>query len=96
MVDIAFGPEPGKRPDMSDTREAYLEMARRKRMYGGILLVLFVAFMASGWMLAEERNAGGFWNGLPQIFDFPAEVSVRGLGQTCGHPRPDLDACSRR
>jgi phosphonate transport system permease protein len=43
-------------------------------MYGGILLVLFVAFMASGWMLAEERNAGGFWAGLPQTIDFPAEV----------------------
>ena len=74
MVDIAFGPEPGPRPNMSDPRDAYLEMVRRKRMYGGILLVLFVAFMASGWMLADERNAGGFWNGLPQVFDFPAEV----------------------
>lgn len=59
---------------MSDTREAYLEMVRRKRMYGGILLVLFIAFMASGWMLADDRNAGGFWDGLPQVSDFPAEV----------------------
>ncbi len=74
MVDIAFGPEQGQRPDMSNTRDAYLDMVRRKRMYGGIILVLFIAFMASGWMLAEERNAGGFWNGLPQVFDFPAEV----------------------
>lgn len=74
MVDIAFGPTPGQRPNMADNREAYLEMVRRKRMYGGILLVLFIAFMASGWMLADERNAGGFWNGLPQTIDFPAEV----------------------
>jgi phosphonate transport system permease protein len=49
-------------------------MVRRKRMYGGILLVLFVAIMASGWNLAEERNAGGFLSGLPQLFDFPSEV----------------------
>jgi phosphonate transport system permease protein len=49
-------------------------MVRRKRMYGGILLVIFVATLASGWMLADHRNAGGFWNGLPQTFDFPAEV----------------------
>jgi phosphonate transport system permease protein len=49
-------------------------MVRRKRMYGGILLVLFVALLASGWMLADHRNAGGFWNGLPQTLDFPAEV----------------------
>jgi phosphonate transport system permease protein len=74
MVDIAFGPDQGKRPDLSNTREAYLEMVRRKRMYGGILLVLFVALMASGWWLADERNAGGFWEGLPQVFDFPSEV----------------------
>jgi len=49
-------------------------MVRRKRMYGGIILVLFIAFMASGWLLAEERNAGGFWSGLPNVIDFPAEV----------------------
>jgi phosphonate transport system permease protein len=55
MVDIAFGPEPGPRPDLKDPREAYLEMVRRKRMYGGIIMVLFVAFMASGWMLADAQ-----------------------------------------
>jgi len=74
MVDIAFGPTPGQRPDLSNGREAYLDMVRRKRMYGGILLVVFVALMASGWRLAEDRNAGGFLEGLHQIFDFPAEV----------------------
>ncbi|CAN1495521.1 COG3639 ABC-type phosphate/phosphonate transport system, permease component [Paracoccaceae bacterium] len=74
MVDVAYGPSPGHRPNLSDPREAYLAMVRRKRMYGGIILVLFIAFMASGWMLAEERNAGGFWNGLPNVIDFPAEV----------------------
>jgi len=74
MVDIAFGPEPGKRPDLSDPRSAYMEMLRRKRMYGGILLLLFIAMIASGWILAEERNAGGFWAGLPQMGDFGAEV----------------------
>jgi phosphonate transport system permease protein len=25
-------------------------------------------------MLADDRNAGGFWNGLHQVFDFPSEV----------------------
>ncbi len=74
MVDIAFGPEPGPRPDLKDPREAYLEMVRRKRMYGGIIMVLFVAFMVSGWMLADQRNAGGFWEGLHQVLEFPSEV----------------------
>ncbi|MDR0808764.1 MAG: phosphonate ABC transporter, permease protein PhnE [Gemmobacter sp.] len=74
MVDAAFGPEPGRRPNLADPREAYLDMVRRKRMYGGILLVIFVALMASGWSLAEDRNAGGFLNGLHQVFAFPSEV----------------------
>ena len=74
MVDVAFGPSPGLRPNLSNPRESYLSMVRRKRMYGGIILVLFAAFMASGWLLAEERNAGGFWRGLPNVIDFPAEV----------------------
>jgi phosphonate transport system permease protein len=74
MVDIAFGPEQGQRPDLSNSREAYLDMVRRKRMYGGILIVIFVALMASGWSLAEDRNAGGFLDGLHQIFAFPSEV----------------------
>lgn len=74
MVDVAFGPEPGQRPNLANPREAYLDMIRRKRMYGGILLVIFVALMASGWTLAEHRNAGGFLEGLHQVFDFPSEV----------------------
>ena len=74
MVDIAFGPEQGQRPDLSNRNEAYLDMVRRKRMYGGILIVIFVALMASGWNLAEERNAGGFLEGLHQVFAFPSEV----------------------
>lgn len=74
MVDAAFGPEQGQRPELSNRNEAYLDMVRRKRMYGGILLVLFVALLASGWSLAETRNAGGFLEGLTQVFDFPSEV----------------------
>jgi len=74
MVDIAFGPTPGPRPDVNDPRGAYLEMVRRKRMYGGILMLLFLAMLYSGWVLADGRNAGGFWDGLPNVLDFPAEV----------------------
>ena len=74
MVDIAFGPTPSPRPDMNDPRGAYLDMVRRKRMYGGILMLLFFALLYSGWVLADGRNAGGFWDGLPNFLDFPAEV----------------------
>ena len=74
MVDVSFGPEPGPRPNVATPQAAYLEMVRRKRMYGGILLAIFVAMMASGFVLAEHRNAGGFVNGLPMLTAFPSEV----------------------
>ena len=74
MVDLAFGPEPGPRPDLTDPRQAYLHMVRQKRLYGTILLVLLVALLASGFHLAEARNAGGFLNGLPMLGAFPSEV----------------------
>ena len=74
MVDISFGPEPGVTPNLRNPAQAYIHQTRRKRMYGGILLVLFVAMMASGFHTAENRNAGGFLSGLAQVDDFPREV----------------------
>ena len=58
----------------ADIQDAYMAMARTRRMYGGIILVVFVALMASGFMPADSRNAGGFWNGITNIFTFPGEV----------------------
>lgn len=57
----------------------YLAMARQKQMYGGIILVIFISMMASGFYLADSRNAGGFWSGITQIFDFPSEVLSEGI-----------------
>lgn len=74
MVDIAYGPEPGKRPDPKAPGAAYLEAVRRKRLYGGVLLAFFVATMASGFLIAQDRNAGDFLEGLQRLDDFPAEV----------------------
>ena len=52
----------------------YLALTRRKRLYSGILLAIFVALMTSGFMLADSRNAGGFWSGLHRVLDFPKTV----------------------
>lgn len=60
-------------------RENYLAMARQKQMYGGILLIVFIAMMVSGFQLADARNAGGFWTGFTQVFDFPSEVLAEGI-----------------
>ena len=71
MVDQMVLPE---RQSPDNPRDAYLLQLRQKRIYGGVLLILFVALMVSGFQVAESRNAGPFWNGLPQVLDFPAGV----------------------
>ncbi len=74
MVDIAFGPSPEKRPDPNAPGAEYLALMRRKRLYGGLILVVFVAMLAAGFDVAQDRNAGGFLPGLAQLDDFPREV----------------------
>lgn len=61
---------------LRDIREEYLALTRRKRLYSGILLSVFVALMVSGFMIADDRNAGGFWDGFTNVFDFPKIVTA--------------------
>lgn len=90
MVDVAYGPEPGPRRKQGSQEpfgtEAYIAMVRRKRMYGGILLILFVAMMAAGFQLADGRNAGGFWQGLHQVGAFPSEVLAEAWARRANLP----------
>lgn len=75
MVDATHGttspPAMGTLPETSD---AYLDLVRRRKLYGGIILLIFVLLMVSGFRIAEDRNAGGFLDGLPMVFAFPSEV----------------------
>ncbi|MFP4043397.1 MAG: phosphonate ABC transporter, permease protein PhnE [Rhodosalinus sp.] len=57
-----------------DTRGAYLALTRRRRLYSGLTLLIFVVLMASGFYVADARNAGGFWEGWRNMLDFPADV----------------------
>ena len=72
MADTAFGPHPDRGVRQVET--AYLDLVRRRRMYGGILLIVFAAMMAAGFDLAQSRNAGRFIDGLPMVLSFPSEV----------------------
>ncbi len=68
--------------------DTYFELVRRKRMYGGLTIAIFALLLVSGFMLADERNAGGFWAGLPNVLDFPADViadTAPKLDQLPGH-----------
>lgn len=60
--------------ETGDIREAYMAMTRQKRLYSGVMLIVFVALMVAGFIEADSRNAGGFWGGLHNVLDFPASV----------------------
>ncbi len=55
-------------------RDNYMAMTRRRRAYGGIILAIFVVLMVTGFQTVDARSAGGFWEGLPRVFDFPIGV----------------------
>ena len=61
-------------PSLEMTRARYLALVRQKRLYGGLVLLVFVLLLMAGFGIANDRNAGGFLPGLPHIFDFPADV----------------------
>ncbi|WP_410218092.1 phosphonate ABC transporter, permease protein PhnE [Paracoccus sp. (in: a-proteobacteria)] len=73
---------------LSDIRDDYLALTRRRRIYGGLLVVIFVAMMVAGFRTADARNAGGFWQGLHQVGDFPAALiseAIAKAGNLPGH-----------
>ncbi len=59
---------------VGEIRKSYLAQVQRRRLYGGLTLLIFVLLMVSGFNIADARNAGGFWAGLHQIGDYPADV----------------------
>jgi phosphonate transport system permease protein len=71
MTDISLS---GPSPTVASIQSSYIAQVQRRRLYGGLTLLIFVVLMASGFNIADDRNAGGFWNGLHQIGDYPADV----------------------
>jgi len=71
MTDAALQADP---TEVRTVRDHYMALTRRRRLYGGLTLAIFALLMVSGFMVADDRNAGGFWDGLPQMGDYPADV----------------------
>jgi phosphonate transport system permease protein len=72
MTDAALnGPSSSQ---VNRIQDSYMVQVRRRRMYGGLTLGIFVLLMVSGFAIADDRNAGGFWDGWRQVLDFPADV----------------------
>ncbi|MFQ6550580.1 phosphonate ABC transporter, permease protein PhnE [Aestuariibius sp. 2305UL40-4] len=68
MTDLASTPAP------PDRYGSYMALVQRRRLYSGLTLLIFLLLMVSGFWVADSRNAGGFWDGLAQLDDFPALV----------------------
>ncbi len=65
----------------------YMAQVQRRRLYGGLTLLIFVVLMVSGFNIADDRNAGGFWGGLHQIGDYPADVLSEAWEKRADLPR---------
>lgn len=72
MSDTASGPNTIL--SVNDVQASYMAMTKRKRLYGTVILAVFIALMVSGFRLADSRNAGSFWDGITNVFQFPGEV----------------------
>lgn len=71
---------------LAEIQHDYLALTRRRRLYGGLLVVIFVAMMVSGFRVADARNAGGFWQGLHQVGDFPAALVSEAVQKSANLP----------
>lgn len=71
-----------------DVQSQYMAQIRQRRLYSGIVLLVFALLMIAGFDLAAERNSGTFWGGILHFFDYPAEVvgeAVSKLPEIPGH-----------
>jgi len=71
VADISLSGAPS---DVSSIQTSYMAQVQRRRLYSGLALLIFILLMVSGFNIADDRNAGGFWDGLHQVGDYPADV----------------------
>lgn len=71
MTDTSFQ-SPG--PPAAAITAGYLASVRRRRVHSAILLAGFCLLFGWSWLVANDRNAGGFLAQLPGFFDYPAEL----------------------
>ncbi|MEC9346584.1 MAG: phosphonate ABC transporter, permease protein PhnE [Pseudomonadota bacterium] len=56
------------------SEESIRRIEHSRRLYTGLTLILAIAILVSGYDAASEMNSGGFWSGLAQFFDYPAQI----------------------
>lgn len=74
----------------------YIRLTHLRRLYSGILALVLILLFFGGFYTTNSRNAGGFFDGLDRLFDFPAEVlgeawfEIGGLPALLWHYMPSL------
>ncbi len=71
MSDISLSSAPYS---VENIQSSYMAQVQRRRLYGGLTLLIFCVLMVSGFNIADARNAGGFWDGIHRVFDYPSDV----------------------
>ncbi len=69
-------------------RESYMAQVQRRRLYSGLMLLVFALLMVAGFNTAASRNGGGFWEGIGNLFDYPSELVLEAaskIDQLPGH-----------
>jgi phosphonate transport system permease protein len=80
------------RADIETVRADYLHMTQRRRLYSGVLILIFAVLIISGFNTADGRNAGGFWEGLHRLGDFPADLISEAYEKAANLPGHIVDA----
>ncbi|MEM1410442.1 MAG: phosphonate ABC transporter, permease protein PhnE [Pseudomonadota bacterium] len=83
MADATAGAAP---QSVGTIQSDYMAQVQRRRLYSGLTLLIFVLLMVSGFNVVDDRNAGGFWDGLSQIGDYPADVLSEAWAQRAELP----------
>lgn len=81
MAETTAGPR-----DLGGIHDDYIALTRQKRLYSFILLIIFIALMVAGFSVAGERNAGSFWGGIDNFFDYPSELVIEASGKLAEFP----------
>jgi len=74
----------------------YIKLTHLRRLYSGVLALVLILLFFGGFYTTNSRNAGGFFDGLDRLFDFPAEVlgeawfEIGGLPALLWHYMPSL------
>jgi phosphonate transport system permease protein len=63
-------------PSLALVEKHYMELTQSRRFYGGLGLLIFAVLLITGFNIADERNAGGFFDGLKNVGGYPLDVIV--------------------